>query len=391
MMSGLQGLQGLAGVEGLTVLLVEDEDEVRIELAILLEKRFDRVWVAVNGEDGLNMYRCHNPDLIVTDIVMPLMDGLEMAEAIHRIDAEVPVVVTTALSDSDFLLRAIDAGVDGYLLKPIDPGQLQQVLYKSCRNLLQRKRIQQQTSELELYHEAMEEEGRIVAGLMQRILSAEGLNDPAISYWLNPQARIGGDMVAACRDRCGRLHLMLADSTGHGLSAAINLLPLSRVFYRMVEKGFALNTIIEEMQRVVCSYSPQDRFVAATLVLIDGNAGYLEIWNGGNPSALWVAAGGQIEGRFASRNLPLGIPHDGFCAATEFHVMRERGGSLLLFSDGALEAVGEAGVAFGQRRIESIVASAATLRPLVDALALHLNGNPLHDDIALLRADLKPL
>lgn len=101
------------------VLCVEDDSASRTLLVRILEKRFSRVLVAVNGAEGLELFRRHHPPLVITDIHMPVMSGIEMARVIK---AEAPlthIIITTTHDESQAILSAIDVGVIDYVVKPI--------------------------------------------------------------------------------------------------------------------------------------------------------------------------------------------------------------------------------------------------------------------------------
>jgi len=112
----------------LSVLYVEDDEDTRIELARYLKRRVGKLYAVENAMEGLKKFREHPVDIIITDLKMPLMDGLEMVEEIRKQDEKVPVVITSALSDSDRILSAMDLEVVKYVVKPINPGELVKVL-----------------------------------------------------------------------------------------------------------------------------------------------------------------------------------------------------------------------------------------------------------------------
>ncbi len=117
------------------ILYVEDEDTVRQRMAAFLGRRFTSVYTASDGKEGLSLFRSHRPAIVLTDIRMPVMDGLQMTEEILRSDPDVKVIVTTAHSDLNYLLKAVDLGIDGYLLKPIDNDKLGRALRKVVRQM----------------------------------------------------------------------------------------------------------------------------------------------------------------------------------------------------------------------------------------------------------------
>jgi len=108
----------------LKVLLVEDEEKLARLLKSAIGDSFYSFHLASNGEEGLEMFKTTSPDIIITDISMPRMDGLEMSRKIRELDAAVPIIILSAFSETDKFLNAIDVGVVKYLIKPFDPDEL---------------------------------------------------------------------------------------------------------------------------------------------------------------------------------------------------------------------------------------------------------------------------
>ncbi|WP_456458093.1 EAL domain-containing protein [Nitratifractor sp.] len=109
-------------LKNLSVLYVEDEAVVRESVRRNIAPFVREVITAENGEEGLARFRENRDriDLIVTDIMMPRMNGIEMVDAIRKEDPEIPIIYTTAFDDRDSLLRTIQQSVSAYILKPID-------------------------------------------------------------------------------------------------------------------------------------------------------------------------------------------------------------------------------------------------------------------------------
>ncbi|MDH5677998.1 MAG: response regulator [Nitrospinota bacterium] len=115
---------------GKTALVVDDYHSMRVALKELLLSYNLRIIEAQNGLEGLEIIRKKKPDMVFTDIVMPVMDGLELCQEIKS-DPEllnIPVVVLSTHSDAAYILKAIHNGADDYLPKPIEPGLLTKVL-----------------------------------------------------------------------------------------------------------------------------------------------------------------------------------------------------------------------------------------------------------------------
>lgn len=124
--------------ENITLLYVEDDEMTLEEISFFLERYVKKLIIAKNGQEGLELYKKHNPDMVITDIQMPVMNGLDMAKKIFEINPSVPIAVTTAYSDSSYLMNAIEIGIDKYILKPIDMMEvlavIQKSLHLSCNN-----------------------------------------------------------------------------------------------------------------------------------------------------------------------------------------------------------------------------------------------------------------
>jgi two-component system, cell cycle response regulator len=130
-------------LKNITILYVEDENDVRDFTSKLLTSLLKNVFTAENGQDGLELYKknINNIDLIVTDINMPKMDGITMCEKIRELNKEIPIVVTSAHNDTSFLKKAIEVGVSTYAMKPIDLYQLIDSITKAIEPIFLKKEL----------------------------------------------------------------------------------------------------------------------------------------------------------------------------------------------------------------------------------------------------------
>ncbi|WP_320033982.1 response regulator transcription factor [Halarcobacter sp.] len=112
----------------LKVLFVEDEVNISKLLKDAISDYFFSFTIANNGEEGLEKYKKINPDFIITDIMMPKLDGLDMTKEIRKENETIPIIVLSAFSDKEKLLKAIDIGITKYFIKPFDPDELLEYL-----------------------------------------------------------------------------------------------------------------------------------------------------------------------------------------------------------------------------------------------------------------------
>lgn len=104
----------------LRILYIEDDKNTQEEVAFFLEPLVEHLYLASNGQEGLELYRLHAPDLIITDLKMPVMNGIDMIKQIRQDDLNTPIFITTAYNETAYLHSAINSGVDRYILKPIN-------------------------------------------------------------------------------------------------------------------------------------------------------------------------------------------------------------------------------------------------------------------------------
>ncbi len=142
----------------LRALYVEDDNNIRNELSGLLSNFFDTVYTAVDGVDGLKVYNEHKGDIdvILSDINMPGLNGIEMVKKIREVDPKIPVLFATAYSDNDYLSEAIKVRVYDYIVKPIDIRSLLGVMNDLANILYQEFMIEQQHKELEKYKDVID-------------------------------------------------------------------------------------------------------------------------------------------------------------------------------------------------------------------------------------------
>ncbi|NPA29872.1 MAG: diguanylate cyclase [Epsilonproteobacteria bacterium] len=119
----------------ISILYVEDENEMRRNTARMLERLSSELYLGCDGLQGLNLFRQYRPDIVVTDIRMPEMDGITMARKIRETVPDQPIIFITAYSESDYFLNAIEMQVDGYILKPIDYALLENKIRTIRENL----------------------------------------------------------------------------------------------------------------------------------------------------------------------------------------------------------------------------------------------------------------
>lgn len=132
-----------------TILFAEDEKETRDNLAEALSFMVKDVYLAEDGKEALNLYEEQAPDIIILDIEMPYLTGLEVARKIRETNKTVPIIISTAYTNAEYFLEAFELNLTTYLLKPISIKDLTAALKKCLTNLeYNKKEIRYFSSEI---------------------------------------------------------------------------------------------------------------------------------------------------------------------------------------------------------------------------------------------------
>jgi PAS domain S-box-containing protein len=131
------------------ILYVENEQDVQARTQILLELIFGRVTAASNGKEGLQLYKEGSFDIVLTDIYMPLMDGISMVRLIRQINPKQMIVIISACEESSYLLELINMGIAQFILKPLRTDQMIEVLHNVVTNIFNQKKVAQMNHTLQ--------------------------------------------------------------------------------------------------------------------------------------------------------------------------------------------------------------------------------------------------
>jgi PAS domain S-box-containing protein len=499
-------------------ILAADDNKTNLHIIkVFLTKLGHEAILAENGQEAVRKFVDERPDMILMDIMMPVMDGFEASRQIKALCKElwIPLIFVSAMSRDENLVEGLEAGGDDYLTKPINfvvleakirsmqrslemqrqagealkrlqtvsdavmeailtldefgnilgcnkavesifnwqPEALQgkplsvllpkeigdnwfkdvlvsaqglqalettavrqdntpltveislnnaafedsQLFVCVLRDITERKLheevLRQNAEQLQTYYDHTEAEQALAKNLVEKQLHRPGLQDPSIRYWVAPNSTFSGDVVAGMRSTDGKLlYALLADATGHGLGAAISVLPVLSIFYRMTKLNHSVSAIIAEINQQLKESVPTGRFVAATLACINIETRSGQIWMGGATPALLIDNWGRPVERFTSSHLPLGVLHTDAISCDSIEFSWAPGFQLLFCSDGLLEAENAQGIPFGEEGLLGALAHTAPqdrMTKIHSNLAAHLGATAAQDDVSLMLIDCK--
>ena len=345
--------------EPLTILIAEDSAADRLLLSTIVRRQGHNVLTAANGAEAVDLFRRQQPDLVLMDAMMPVMDGFEAARQIKALAGEtlVPIIFLTSLTESEALARCLEAGGDDFLAKPYN----QVILAAKIKAMDRLRRLQatvlQQRDLIAKHHDYLLNEQRVAKAVFDKVAHSGCLSAPNIRYLQSPYALFNGDLLLAAYTPAGDMHVLLGDFTGHGLPAAVGAMPLAEVFYGMTAKGYGLAETLREMNAKLKRILPVDMFCCATLLCLSFQRRSVEVWNGGMPDGYLhrIATGERVP--LAARHLPLGVlSAQAFDDRTEVHPMAA-GDRVFLLSDGVIDTSDANDQLFGVERLQQVFAA----------------------------------
>ncbi|MGU1569820.1 two-component system response regulator RssB [Pseudomonas aeruginosa] len=381
-----------------TLLIIDDDEVVRESLAAYLEDSNFKVLQALNGLQGLQIFESEQPDLVICDLRMPQIDGLELIRRIRQTASETPIIVLSGAGVMSDAVEALRLGAADYLIKPLEDLA---VLEHSVRRALDRAYLRVENQRYRDKLEAANRELQASLNLLQEGQNAgrqvqmnmlpvtpwsiEGLE---FSHRIIPSLYLSGDFVDYFRVDERRVAFYLADVSGHGASSAFVTVLLKFMTTRLLYESRRNGTLPE--------FKPSEVLAHINRGLINTKLGKHVTMLGGvidlEKNSLTYSIGGHlplpvlfVEGQASyleGRGLPVGLFDD---ATYDDRVMElPPSFSLSLFSDGILDVLPGATLKEKEASLpEQVAAAGGTLDGLRQVFGL-ANLAEMPDDIALL-------
>jgi len=308
----------------LNLLVVEDDKLTNKSLASILKRHFNNVFQAYNGKEGLGMINEKEIDIVLTDITMPEMTGIEMLEIIRETDNDLPVILITAHNDAEYLVSAINLNASGFIPKPVDAdsifSRVNQALHgEIIRNL----REKNQAYELELmkmrekYNDeqmscAYEKELNLLRNELDNKFietSNNGVEFYGFNTFYQPREILSGDCYSVRRINDCCCFGFLLDTMGKGVSASVSTMLsvafINHIFDILIETSqFDFEVLINKYLRYMKKVIVDAEMISGTFFYCDYEEGYIKYASFGMPSILVYTSEEGLD-KLKSNNPPI--------------------------------------------------------------------------------------
>ncbi len=384
--------EGAEASESGHILIVDDNTVNREMLVRRLTRRGHSTAEAVNGREALEKMGTVPFDLILLDIMMPEMNGYEVLEHVRADDElrHIPIILISALDDTDSLIKGIEKGADDHLPKPFNT----HILHARVDACLAKKRLRDRE---QLYARALAREMDIAREIQAGFLPYELPAPPGweLAARFRPARSVAGDFYDAFELHGGRrIGIVVADVCGKGVGAALFMALFRTLLRALAERilveGGDIDAGVSDLMAAVNDYiaTTHDRanmFATVFLAMLDPATGELVYANGGHDSP-FITGGDGVKAVLAPTGPAVGmLPGMAFASA---RAVLEPGEMLFVFTDGVIDARAHDGAAFSQERLVALVdhpapSAGATLDRVDSAIQGHAGDAAPFDDITL--------
>lgn len=364
------------------ILIIEDNPESLDIMQVRLSANNYKVITATDGEKGLAETAKYLPDLILLDIMMPKMDGLEVCRRIKNNPALpfMPVIMVTAKTDTIDVIAGLEAGGDDYLTKPVD----HRSLVARVKSMLRIKQL----------HDMVLEQSAQLKNQLKTAAKIQTLFWPDLSeikgaanIWAvsQPASYVGGDLYDVIALPDGSVLAYIADVSGKGVPAALFMAALSTKIRAEANLLQDLNSLLQAVNIGMFNLASDEGYFVTVILLRYWPAdGKIELIRAGHLNPILVS---EKEVREVShlKGISLGVLDSVNYDSTELRL--EAGESLLLFSDGVTEAENETKELFSNDRLIEYLQttqSAPRGKGLLDIIETWRGSAEVNDDLTIL-------
>ena len=372
-----------------TRLLVVDDEE---DLELLIRQKFRRLIrqgeidfvFAHNGEEALAKLH-ENPDirLVLSDINMPVMDGLTLLSQLESVRPEIRAVIVSAYGDMDNIRTAMNRGAFDFVTKPIHFDDLEITIHKTLKHIQTMEQALEARDRLVTIKRELEVATEVQQSVLPPNRSTSDTHD--IQALMIPAREIGGDFYNFFSLDETTVGLVIADVSGKGIPAALFTMVTQMLLKNTAKNFMSPARCLSDVNELLAENNDACVFVTVFYGLLDLRDGTFRYCNGGhNPPRLMRSDAG-IEELPTTGNVVLGVfpGHD----YVDSEVRLAPGDSLFLYTDGITEAQNAHNEEFGEERLDAALASlkqAGThdvTNGVVEAVHRFVDGAPQSDDI----------
>ncbi|MGI6454032.1 MAG: PP2C family protein-serine/threonine phosphatase [bacterium] len=371
------------------LLIVDDEEEIRENLADFAEYSGFDVLQAGHGREALELVESSSPNLIISDLMMPQMNGLELLQEIVNRKLDIPVIIMTAFGTMEYAIDAMKKGAADFIAKPIDLPYMMKVVNKVLSH-----------SEMELKlkeHQKQIEEDLRHAATIQQCLLPEPIDTDYLSliYRFEPLIAIGGDYLTVYKYSDKSIAVALYDVSGHGISAALTANLVHNYLQSHLSKLQPPSQVITLLNEFISNQiGGTSMFLTLIIAVIDLETGVMKVCNAGHPDLLlWKSKDCDIQS-VRSLCTPVGFTMNMLGDVRDVTLPLESGDRIVFYTDGIIESRNAEGKMLKREGLMQMIHKHCTKprQAFLDSMFIELknyHSDDMEDDCTMVLVDIK--
>ncbi len=318
----------------LKILYVEDDELIARTAISILDRYFDSVDYASDGEEGLKKYKSSIYDIVISDIQMPNLDGMSMVKEIKEINPGQNIIITSASDDSEKLISLIDIGVEKFLLKPIKREKLLNTIYLISKNISIYNELSSYKKHLEDINKYNQEEQEKAREKQVSIISNDLKDDNGflVDIIYKPSEILSGDSYSLYKKADGSIFIYIMDAMGHGILPSLTSFAISSAVKKYIESQKGMNAFSKEFIKTIKNTLVEEEQLSCVFLDISNDFKKIDYFSAGMYPP--VLKDGQREISLHTNNHPL-MNFDEEIKVDRIEL--EDFKSIALFTDGVLE------------------------------------------------------
>ncbi len=374
-------------MEKIKVLVVDDEQRILEILQLYLRNQDFEVYTASCGQEALDILEEHEVDVIVSDLMMPNIDGTQLCRIVKSEEKynNPYFIMLTAKTNIDSKIEGLKIGADDYITKPFNVKEVIARVSAGARIKKLQKTILEKNRELERYKSKMEKEIAMASRFQKSLIPRKGkiTENICIDYLYIPAIQIGGDIFDIRQQPNGNIAFFVADVTGHGIVAALIAAILKLSFVQASTMFATPYEIAQKVNKDLLETTTDEQFVSIFIGVIDLKNMELRYIRAGHPEQ-FLKTDGKIVDLWGDGFL-IGITDN--LLITEQKVPFRPDNILYLYTDGITEAQNEEGELFGAERLKKLLTQKDDLTAVLREIKTFTTK--FDDDITLIKIRLK--
>ncbi len=372
-------------------ILVIDAPKETIEIKKHLVMNGYKVLLAETITKAEKLYKIYSIKMLFISLALidtgavQLIKNISQKRINHKKNSQVAVILLVNARQDQALHDCMIAGADDFIIKPFTKNILLARMH-AIEQLLDVKRLEGDATE----------EQKIARDIFDAAIKTTNIEIKGMRKHCQPANVFSGDMVLTGKHPSGDVYILFADLTGHGLSAAIAVLPVSNMFSHLIRQGDQAEAILQHINTQLLDLLPTDMFMACCMLKINVADKTVSAWNAGMPDVYIIDRYlRSITKRFSSIAIPLGINE---LAAEDIHfdsVKINAAKQIFMLSDGVTDSMNEAGCMFGVRRLENILqnnlSESNLFNHVINAFKHFKSDSRIQDDVTLISIALKEM